>query len=64
MLRTFLSRRRLEDARVDAFLDAIRLSETYTLDPTWQLQRVDDAAPLEDATVALPMSLVTLLVIP
>jgi hypothetical protein len=55
MFRTMLSRRRREAARVDAFLDAIRLSERYTLDPRWELQRVED-------TVALPLSLVTLLV--
>lgn len=56
MFRTILSRRRREDARVDAMLDAIRLSERYTLDPTWQLQTV------HDDTAALPLSLVTLMV--
>lgn len=58
MLRTLLSLRRREDARVDAFLAAITLSDRYTLDPRWELQ------PVEDDVQPLPMSLVTLLVTP
>jgi hypothetical protein len=54
MFRTMLSRRRREDARVDAFLSAIELSATYTLDPRWELQRVeDDAHPLPLQLVAI-----------
>ena len=40
MIRTLLSRRAREDARVDDFLHAIHLSATYRLDPSWELQRV------------------------
>lgn len=57
MIRTMLSRRRREDARVDAFLAAIRLTgRGHTLDPAWELQAVPDD------TQELPMSLVRLLV--
>lgn len=45
MFRTMLSRRRREDARTDAFLHAIRLSDRYTVDPAWELQTVPDGAP-------------------
>lgn len=48
MLHTLLSRRRREEARVDAFLHAILLSEGYTLDPHWELQ------PVRTDTVAFP----------
>lgn len=56
MIRNLFTRRRREDARVDAFLDAIRLSEEYTLDPHWTLQ------PVPADTAALPLSLVRLMV--
>lgn len=58
MLRTLLSRRRREDARVDDFLHAIALSARYTVDPDWQLHTVPDT----DDTHPLPLSLVRLLV--
>lgn len=56
---TMTGRRRREDARTDAFLAAIALSDRYTLDPRWELRPVpqDDVHPL-------PLSLVTLLVTP
>lgn len=57
MIRNLLTRRAREDARVDAFLDAIDLSDRYTLNPHWELQRVED-----DTTEELPMSLVRLMV--
>lgn len=56
MFRTLLSRRRRETARVDAFLHAIHLSATYTLDPHWTLR------PIADDTHALPLNLVRLMV--
>lgn len=58
MLRTLLSRRRLEDERTDNFLHAIRLSARYTVDPDWQLHTVPD----DDDATPLPLSLVQLLV--
>lgn len=56
MFRALMTRRARENARVDAFLHAIDLSEQHTLDPRWELQRVDDD------TQALPLSLVRLMV--
>jgi hypothetical protein len=57
MFRTILSHRRREDARVDAFLDAIALTgRGHTLDPHWQLQHV------EDDVQPLPLELVQLMV--
>ena len=57
MLRTLLSRRRLEDERTDNFLHAIALSARYTVDPDWQLHAVPD-----DATHPLPRLLPAMLV--